>query len=381
MAITIDTMKEHNTFVPVAVGEKLLSRTEPVETVKIDEGAQVSFKVADDWLVKAGQSDLSQVDVQVTVDGKEYALSKAAAFGVGQVFGIQNTYLPKITGSIYETLLNHHYGDRGSKAFAALAIGDVLHGLVRPGLSVYSNLQILEQTIAGIEAAYGKDTEVLVDRRTFNTLTKTDIRLVVPEVQRTIHDGGLHDVPSGETDTWSAGIHISNSVTGKSPTTLSAYLFRYWCANGATVRNEDVGTWHRAFDSTVDIYEWSKANTEEILAGMEKQFDAVQHLTGVDVDGRVGSVINETLRPMRVSASIRNDVAQGLLDYDDVSLYTVMNAITSYANRPGLDQDYINRFMTAGGNLASRSVTSEKATIWKEGHLAPPTAPNPYEVV
>jgi hypothetical protein len=380
VAITIEDMKATKQFASVGTAVALLQKTEPVDTVKIEDGMKVQFKVAKDWIETAPKSELAPVDIEVSIDGKEFSLSKAAALAVGSAFGIQNTYSQKIPGDLYGGLLNYHFESLGSKAFSALTIGDTLHGLVRPGLSVYSNEQMLESVVEGIETVYGKDTEILVDRRTFNTLTKTDIRLVVPEVSRNIVDGGLLDVPAGEDDHWSAGIHITNSVTGKVPTAIQTYLFRYWCANGATVRNEDAGIWHRAFDSRMDVYDWTRDNTEAILSEMEKQFDAVQHLTGVDANGRIGEVVNNALKPLRVSSTIRAEIADEMLAYDEVSLYTIMNAITSYANRPGLDQDYINRFMTAGGNLASRSVTSEKAQVWKEGHLAPATAHNPYEI-
>lgn len=377
---TIEKMKETSAFVSVASAEKMLGKTEPVSTAQITDESTVSFNFEDAWNVDLDQkSDLAAVAASVTVDGKEYELSKTAALAVGSVFGIQSTYSKKIPGSIYNTLLNYHYGSL-TQDRAALVVGDRIHGLIRPGMSVYSNLDMLEQVVGGIKDVYGNDTLILVDRRSFNNLNQTDIRLVIPEVERAIKEGGMLDVPAGEQDDWSAGIHISNSVSGKSQTSIQTYLFRYWCANGATVKNESVGNWHRAYDASTDIYEWSRENTKEILTGMEAQFDKVQALTAVDADGRIGQIVNEALRPLRISASHRQDVAESLLDYDDVSLYTVMNAVTQQANTPGMNQDYINRFMVAGGNFAAGTVTSEKALTWREGHLAPPTAKNPYEI-
>src|SRR5690606_34848398 len=128
---------------------------------------------------------------------------------------------------------------------------------------------------------------------------------IVPEVGREVTGGGLSDVPSGEADEWSGGVHLTNSLMGKSQTKLETYLFRWWCTNGATSTMDNVGVWSRRGDADQDVYEWARDSVDEVLGGLEGQFDAVQRLTALNVEGHVADIVKEIYDTYGVPVSQR----------------------------------------------------------------------------
>jgi len=192
----------------------------------------------------------------------------------------------------------------------------------------------------------------------------------------------MPDVPDGEEDIWYAGVHLSNSLIGKSQTTLDAYLFRYWCTNGSTTTVKDVGTWHRRVDGQQDnVYDWAKDTVEEILGGLEYQFDQVQSLTQLGTGANTGDILRQIFDDYKVPVSQRHDILNTIIEVPtDPTMYHITNAITMAANDPDMDDKRRDRLMRIGGAIPTETFDTLKAQVWREGHLAKKDAVNPYEV-
>lgn len=364
------------------VREKI-EATEPLSTTFLSSDAKIAFKFEPDWsLGLEAKTGIETVNAAVTVNGTEHPLSKDAALQAGAAFGLPGKYAERLPVNLLESHLNYWYGGgMGESEFNMLATGDAAQvaAFTKPSVQPYSNRVLLDNVLDGIEKRYG-GTEVFADYKLQHSLVKTDIRLIIPEVEREIIDGGMNDVPAGSGDLWSGGLHLTNSLIGKSQTKLEAYLFRWWCTNGAITTLDDVAAWsRRKNDEEMDVYEWARISVDNVLGGLESEFDKVQALTRLRVpDGEAATVIREVFSNYDVPVSQRQPIIDRLIEANNLSMYTIMNAVTETAN--GLSQDRADRLMRIGGSIPSSTFDTLKAQVWAEGHVADPTAANPYEI-
>lgn len=378
--VTLDQMR--NRLLPLEKVEDVLSTTEPLTSLVITEDTPVHFDLADDWNTNIDEiEDTAVVEATMEIAGEQRTLTKEALLMVAAKVGLTGAYMAKTPGSLIQPHLNYWYsaGNR-EKDFVALSVGDAISAFTRPTLIPFSNLSLLESVVAGIHKKYGSDTEILADYKIHNTLEHTDVRLIIPERARAIANGGMADVPTGEADLWSAGVHLYNSLVGKGQTTVESYLFRWWCTNGATTTLSDVGTWSRRSNGQeADVYLWAQEAVDEVLGGMEGRFDEVQALTGLHVAGNVSDILRDIFEEYAVPVSQRSTITDTLLEAETLSMYTIMNAITQAANTVE-NPRRADRLMRIGGAVPTRTFDTLKAKVWREGHQAEPEAANPYEI-
>lgn len=380
--VTLKQMKDKLLTVDQAVQE--LEKTEPFETDFLSSEAKVKFKLQPDWAHGIdAMIDTDPVGIAMTINGKERQLTKEAALQAGANFGLPGPYMKRVPATYIEGLLNYHYsGGMGSNEYNVLTVKDRISAFTRPTLTPFSNLQLVEKTVEGIQNRHGKKTDIFVDYKFHNSLMQTNVRFIVPAQERIITDSNMADVPDGSEDVWMAGVHLSNSIVGKKQTSLEAYLFRWWCTNGATTFLEGIGNWSRRSNGQQeDVYEWARESVDEILGGLEYRFDQVQALTQLNVAGNTADVLREIFREYEVPISQRDTIAARLLEAETLTMYSIMQAITQVANEADMEDRRRDRLMRIGGALPTETFDTLKARIWREGHEADETQPNPYEIV
>jgi hypothetical protein len=361
-----------------------LAKTEPLSTTLVSKESKISFVLDPSWhtdLEAVGDTEV--VGAVMRINGVESQMTKEAALQAGSNFGLSAAYMKKVPAHYIEGLLNYHYsGGIADESYNALSVGDNIAAFTRPNMQPFSNIHLLESTIEGIKKTYGSNTEVLVDYKFQNSLRATDIRLIIPEAERIITGGGMGDVPTGESDRWSAGIHLSNSLIGKRQTEVDAYLFRWWCTNGATTTLDTLGSWNRRTDGQdeISVYDWARDSVDEILGGLEFRFDQVQALTALSVAGNTGDVLREIFETYKVPVSQREQISTTMLESENLTMYSVMNAITQEANAEGVKGSNADRLMRIGGALPTTTFDTLKAKVWNQGHAADSTSKNPYEI-
>lgn len=358
-----------------------LQKTEPLSNTRITNEDTIRFNVEPDWtheLKTAGDTD--RVGMTMTINGTTRPLTKEAALQAGANFGLPSPYVKKLPGRITEGLLNYHYGQgMNDKAYSVLAVGDEVSAFTRPSLTTYSNIELLEKVVEGIQALHGPNTRIFADYKMSNTLHQTNVRLILPDHMRVIDDTRMDDVPTGFDDTWVNGLHLSNSLIGQTQTSLEGYMFRWWCTNGATATNKEVGTWsRRAGGAEEDVYEWARKSVDDVLGGMEHRFDQIQALAQLDVNASAADVLREIFDQYHVPVSQRDEISQSLISQNRITLYHIMQAITAAANGD-LEDNRRDRLMRIGGALPTATFDPLKARVWREGHLADKTSRNPYE--
>lgn len=378
--VTLEDMKSK--LVPINDVFAHIGMTEPLHTDHISSESKVKFKLEPDWA--EGIQGLKGTDVitgaLMSIDGTEREISKEALLQAGSTFGLQAPYMRKVPANLIEGLLNYHYsGGMGDQEFNVLSVGDKVGGFMKPTLVPFSNVNLLERVVEGITARH-PDANIYADYKFQHTLQRTDVRLIVPEISRDMVGTAMRDVPSNETDTWLAGIHVSNSLMAKSQTEVDAYLFRWWCTNGATSIHPEVGMWSRKLNGQADdVYQWARESVDEILGGMESQFDQVQALNNLSVAGNASEILREIFVEYGVPVSQRESIMANLLEYENLTMYAIMSAITQAANEADLEDRRRDRLMRIGGAIPTQTFDTLKARIWREGHFADETALNPYE--
>lgn len=351
-----------------------LEATEPLDTQIITPESKVRFHLEPEWNVALdGLPGTAPVGATIRINGTEHQLTKEAIFQAGSAFGLQSTYVKKTPAKLIEDHLNYWYsGGFGDKEMKTLQVGEYVSAFIKPSITPFSNLMLLDRTLAAIKSKYGSDVEVWGDYKFSNSLVGTDLRLIVPAAQREITNTGT------SADNWSAGIHISNSLSGAKMTSVEAYLFRWWCTNGCTTNFEETGLWNRRLQGQQeDVYEWARESVEEILGGLEGRFDEIQALTEINIGGQAGDVAREIMDTYSIPVSQRQQITDALLEQPTMTMYSMMQAVTQVANRFDITPSRADTLMRIGGEIPTATFDPLKARVYAEGQ-AHPTAPNPY---
>jgi hypothetical protein len=294
MGLTV-TGKEHVTVTFDQMRSKLfnldqirerLGKTEPMKGVAFTVGNAVRFRAEPGWNHGIKAIDGTDTIPVFVALGRgryttEYRLTKNCLQETCMAFGFKREYTESCPAELLIPHMNYWFREglygKGRKKtdFQFLTNSDTATAFTRQSLTPFSNLSLLEQALAGIEAKFGTGTEVLADYKFSHTLRQTSLRLIVPEANATLHGTGT------DNDTWSMGVQIRNSLTGASQTSLEGYLFRWVCTNGQIDTRASSGVWTRRPTATEDeVYAWARQAVDEALSGLDGAFDAVQSLTG-----------------------------------------------------------------------------------------------------
>lgn len=361
---------------------RVLQKTEPISRDHISSDSKVQFRLGKSWAegIEAMAPE-EGLDAALTIDGTERQLTKGGLLQAAGKVGLSSAYIRSHPSHLIEGLLNYDFGSgMGESEYSVLSVADKVSAFTRPTVVPFSNLQLLESAVEGIRQRRG-DVPIFADYKVGNTLKRTDIRLIIPGEERVMQDTGMDDVPEGKDDVWLSGLHISNSLTGESQTALEAYMFRWWCTNGATTTLEGVGSWNRKIQGQQDdVYAWARDQVDSILGGLEYRFDQVQALTQLDVTGNLNDIMLEIFRQYEVPVSQRNAVAARLERLERLTMYGIMQAITEVANEHDMEDRRRDRLMRIGGAIPTETFDTLKAKVWREGHAADAEARNPYEI-
>lgn len=357
-AIAFEEMRE--SLLTVDEVRTKLQVTENLGEYDFDTGAkEVQFSYPAGWqggLDKEDNLALTSASIKLA-NGVERRLTLGAAVEAASIFGLQKSYTLACPGPMIEDHLNHWYNN-SDKRLKLLASEQAGVGLTRATVKPFSNIELLDAALTGIEKRYGNADEVLVDYKFLHTIDQTNMRLIVPASRTIASARNSSELP----DSWSLGLDISNSVTGATALQQQGYLFSWWCTNGATTTHVASGKYRRkpSLDVT-DAYEWAAGVVDEILGGLEHELDKVAELTQIPLEGELNETLGQIFRQFNVPVNVRGIVLENLVESDDLTAYGLMNAITAAANDSTLSANAVAALLAAGGRvpgaLASRCET------------------------
>lgn len=338
-----------------------LSRTEPLNELKFETGSDVNFKLPVNWDEEVDELEGTE-DTGATVtlaSAQQYRLTKDALLEAGAKIGIPRKLAMRTPAHLLEPWLNWWFTGNGGwtdKSFKAFVSSDT--GMANPlviafgsgTISPFSNLGILDKLVAGVRQFYRADEQdLLVDYKFTHSLELTHARVIVPGFVRNITGPGTAE-PS---DLWSTGIQWQNSQLGLKPTELDGYLFRWRCTNGMTDTLVTSGKFNRRDGSGEDVYDWAGSVVDEVLGGLEHVLDGVQDSTSIPVEQDVSLVLDDLFRQHRVPGKLQEEIIRNMAEVGgELSMYTLLNAITSAANDSELAPASVGKLMQVGGHVA-----------------------------
>lgn len=350
-AITIDDVKSK--LLTLSDVRERLAHTEPLTVHEFGSEDVIGFKLEPDFnhgldalpgnMAIPGFISLGQTELQLTRDALYEAASEAK---------LVKGFIKTAPAALVSEILNWYFNSGAEgKTYKLLGVqGDKAAALVRGAVQPYSNMRLLETALEGIEAQYGEG-ELFVDYKFVHDLQRTHMRIIIPEHVRTIENTGT------DNDTWSVGLQLKNSLTGLEQTEINGYLFRYWCTNGAIdTRSNSNAIWSRRGKIGRDedaVFEWARDAVDEVLGGFEDSFNAIQAMTDINIEGTAREALNDVFTTYRIPRNHRDRIIGSMINEQNLTMYSLMQAVTESANADNLSPADVERLMRAGGDLPS----------------------------
>jgi hypothetical protein len=338
-----------------------LSVTEPLNELKFEAGKAVRFRLPADWDETADEMDgMADTGATVTLaSAQPYRLTKDALLEAGAKIGIPRKLAMRTPALLLEPWLNWWFqgnsgwAEKSFKSFVSggdIGVNPLVIAFGSGTISPFSNLGILEKLVEGIRRKYQADEQdLLVDYKFTHSLELTHVRLIVPGHIRNMTGPGTVE-PS---DLWSTGVQWQNSQLGLKPTELDGYLFRWRCTNGMTDTLVTSGKFNRRDGSGEDVYEWAGSAVDEVLGGLEHALDGVQDATTIPVEQDVSLVLDDLFRQHKVPGKLQQEILRNMAEVGgELSMYTLLNAITMAANDGDLSPASVVKLQQVGGHVA-----------------------------
>lgn len=331
---------------------EVLGVTEPIEELRIPIDPDTRFFLEPSWNHGITAVDgASRVAASVVVNRKEYPLSKDGLLDAASKCGLSKAYVQRTPAALIEDHLNYWYSDglQSERPFKFMVADGVASAVTRDTVVPFSNVELLNSIVEGVKARHN-NAEIYVDRKLHHSMLRTHLRVVIPSESFTIEGTDVMN------DEWSVGLNLRNSLVGASTdqTSIEGYLFRWWCTNGAIDKRATSGRWNRTTggQDKQAVYDWARQSVDEVLGGLETAFDSLQAMARTPLGANAQQIVRDTFRAHKIPIRDRERVMANLLtSSENVTAYTLMNAITSVANLEDRDFTDQQRLMAAGGDL------------------------------
>jgi hypothetical protein len=365
MSVTVDQMRPK--LYTLEQVQRVLARTEPMRPRTFSVGdPYLHFRAEPGWQhgvkAKDGNEPVGVYAVlgnpagtsNGVITASEYQMTRSTLEETCLAFGFKRDYTRSCPAELLVPHMNYWFREglldqpKRNRDFQYLVNGDTAVAFTRQSLTPFSNLSLLEQAVAGIEAKFGTGVEILADYKFSHTLRQTYLRLIIPSADTIIADSGTRG------DIWSRGVAVKNSLTGTSQTAIEGYLFRWVCTNGQIDTQASSGVWTRRKGATeAEVYEWARQAVDEALSGLDGAFIRFGDLTQIGIEGSLADTIRDVFEHHKIPIHQRPKIIRYLEEYDgEITMYVIMNAITQVANETGLEPATVDSLLRVGGDFA-----------------------------
>ncbi len=328
----------------------LLATTEPLEVHTFTAGDDVRFHIEPGWqhgnTARAG-TDTAAASIRLP-STVEYPLTFDAVLEAAAICGLPRAYTARCPANLLEPQLNFWFRDglttRGSayRDHHLLAAAGIGAAVTRARHLPFSNLGLLAAVTEAITVRH-PGTTIAVDPRLVHTLRRTHVRLVLPDLARTVDDG----------QTWVPGIQIRNSLTGSDKTSVDGFLVHHQ-SGGAAIDRATSGAWSRRQTANdEDVYGWARGAVTDVLAGVDSTVDAIGPMAHAAVDDRnVSDVVRDLFAHYRIPVAERTKIIERIMVADDaITLATILSAIVATTADDDIDPDHLDSIMRMAGDF------------------------------
>jgi hypothetical protein len=342
--VTLEDMRDK--LMSLDEAREILAASEPLREYPLEEG-NVHFILTEGWNHGLDAKDgTALVDAYVSLGGVDIQMSKDSVLQASSLCGLPAAYVKRTPPNLIEPHLNYWYGQQGigNRPAKVLVTNGHAAAVTRQSIKPFSNMKLLYNLVAGIEQKYGKE-EILVDPKFHHALAETHLRLILPAQRFTVQDTDV------DNDEWLMGLSLYNSLTGKGKTSVNGYLFRWWCTNGAIDTKATSGTWTRKSDSdSADVYDWAREVVNSVLDPLAESQHLLQDMARQSIEGDVNQILADLFEDYNLPARDRKRIIEKMVEDDELSLYSLMQAVTSTAGEVD-DPTEQAKLMSVGGDL------------------------------
>lgn len=347
--MTVTSSDLEKKLITVGGALDILSMTEPLDSVEFKPNGvdHVEFSFPDGWNLNMAEKDGTwPTTATVNLHGDTYGLTKDAALQATSLIGITRQYAMKTPGPMMAEHLNYWMSHIPTKSFKLLHSEGTGMAFTKGSVVPVSNVKLFNQLVHYLAELY--DTQdLLIDYKFHHDLRFTKYRIIVGDVSKMVDKG-----PDKDPDRWSFGLDVQNSLTAEAALQIRGYLFSWVCTNGATSTHASSGAFSRKGDpSEADALQWVADAMDEVVSGLDHEFDSVAALTKINMEGEINAALREIFEKYRVPAKVRQDVLNALYASEDLTMYGVLAAITEAANNPQLSHQDVSRLLEIGGDL------------------------------
>lgn len=273
--------------------------------------------------------------IKFAYNDRVLGLNGDAYLRLGQMLGIPGAYIKKTPHALMVPHMNHWLRS-GAVDHLGFAVSDDIVRLFSKGaVNPVSNYTVLDT----LEEVAGRDLEAAhistgLFGTSFSVVTNRQSAIAVNDLVAT-------------------GVRIDNSYAGNSPLTISTYVHRLVCTNGA-ISTAEVHRYQRRNDDTTP--EWIKAALNEALDAADAEVGRVAALREISFDGHMSDAMQSIFAEFGVPRSMQSVVQERAIDQGVDNLQDLYNIITDLAsNDPDVlaDPAMSTRLMRVGGHIAA----------------------------
>lgn len=346
--------------------EGLLKTTEHLSSVPVNmdgTGKQTVFSLPSGWNVGLkAKEGLEITDATMGIGDQTWHLSKEAALGIAHGIGLPPAYVMKTPGVLVQSHLNYWAQHSPDLNFKMLVANDNALAITKESIAQFSNTDLLYavlETCAGLlpseeDSEDWTEQSLLIDGNSHHDLHGTTLRIAFPQelavkVQTQRYGGTVED-------TWTYGVQLRNSLTGKFPLSVQGFL---WSpeTEGGIVLIPGAARFNRKTmgQDLFEVLEWVRSATQDVFQHLPHAADTVQTLASESIAKGLSKVLADVFQTYKVPLKGRHLVMDYVSDRQDFTYYGLVTALIKAANNPELPPHHVTTILEICGDLAEQA--------------------------
>jgi len=154
------------------------------------------------------------------------------------------------------------------------------------------------------------------------------------------------------------GVNIKNSYANLTPLTISAYIHRLICTNGAISADNVFRLSKFSSGDEDDDKDWVIDSVWAAFDQADAEIQRLKDMKNISVTNHLTDTLHGIYNEFGVPVRARNEITDYVIDHSVNTMYDVYNAITDIASNSELasnDSDLAYRLMSTGGRLSSHT--------------------------
>jgi len=288
-----------------------------------------------------GKFVLEDGKMEFRLGDSSYFMTSDAYLRVSQMLGVPEAYVRRSPHEVILPGLNYwlENNHRGRNTFMTFASDNGVIQFFGKG----ENEPVLNDTIlTAIGNRIGDDLAV---HHISHNYFDTRYSITSPRFEEAVKVG----------DPIRIGINIQNSYANLTPLTVSAYVHRLSCTNGAVSTDTVMKLTHRGGGGPDDYEAWSRDAVNFVFDHANREFDRLKTMNQIKVSDHISSMLQGIYTEYKVPVRAQKEITDYVIDNQVETLFDLYNAVTYIASNSDTfsdDPKMVDHLMKIGGRIA-----------------------------